>query len=71
MKENNSMAERFITVLNGVVTGVRHGDMDALFADTSLNTHGRIAVGDGAEVRPLDRVDFYSASAQKTSIQNL
>jgi hypothetical protein len=51
---------RFITVLNGVVTGVHHGDIDALFADPIMNTHGRLPVGDGAEVRPLDRADFYT-----------
>jgi hypothetical protein len=60
MKENNIMAARFITVLNGVVTGVHHGDINALFADPLMNTHERLPVGDGAEVRPLDRVDFYT-----------
>jgi hypothetical protein len=54
------MAARFITVLNGVVTGVHHGDINALFADPFMNTHERLPVGEGAEVRPLDRVDFYT-----------
>jgi hypothetical protein len=54
------MAARFITVLNGVVTGVHHGDINALFADPLMNTHERLPVGESAEVRPLDRVDFYT-----------
>jgi hypothetical protein len=59
MKEN-IMAARFITVLNGVVTGVHHGDINALFADPLMNTHERLPVGESAEVRPLDKVDFYT-----------
>jgi PHD/YefM family antitoxin component YafN of YafNO toxin-antitoxin module len=60
MKEKENTAVRFITVLEGVVTGVHHGDIHALFADPIMNTHERVQVGDGAKVRPLDKTAFYT-----------
>jgi hypothetical protein len=61
MKENKGMAVKFITVLNGVITGKHHGDINALFADPLMNTHGRVLIeGDDSGIRPLDRIDFYT-----------
>jgi hypothetical protein len=55
------MAVTFITVLNGVVTGRHHGDINALFAGPFMNTHERVVVEDRSEIRPLDLTCFYTA----------
>jgi len=54
------MAESFITVLNGVITGKHHGDIIADFYGTPYYGHEKIEVPFAAEAVPLEPVTFYN-----------
>jgi len=53
------MAESFITVLNGVITGKHHGDISAELYGTPYYGHEKIAVPFEADVSILEPVTFY------------
>jgi len=61
------MAESFITVLNGVVTGKHHGDMNADFYGTPYYGHEKVAVPFTAAVVPLEPVTFYTQDWERKS----
>ena len=50
----------FITSLNGVITGVHSGDINADFYGTSYYGHDCVEVQSGAEIVPLDKVEYYT-----------
>ena len=54
------MAESFITVLNGVITGKHHGDIHADLYGTPYYGHEKIEVPLEAAVAPLEPVEFYT-----------
>jgi len=54
------MAESFITVLNGVITGKHHGDINAELYGTSYYGHEKVTVPFEAEVTPMELVTFYT-----------
>jgi len=54
------MAESFITVLNGVITGKHHGDINAELYGTPYYGHEKIAVPFEAQVSALEPVTFYT-----------
>ena len=54
------MAESFITVLNGVITGKHHGDINAELYGTPYYGHERIVVPFHAQVSTLEPVTFYT-----------
>jgi len=54
------MAESFITVLNGVVTGKHHGDIKAELYGTPYYGHNKIEIPFDAAVVPLEPVTFYT-----------
>jgi hypothetical protein len=61
------MPKSFITVLNGVITGKHHGDMDCDFYGTGFYGHDRIEVPLEAEVKSFDRVNFYTGDWKRKS----
>ena len=64
------MAESFITVLNGVITGKHHGDINAELYGTPYYGHEKIAVPFGAQVSTLEPVTFYTEGwERKTDCQ--
>jgi len=54
------MPVSFITVLNGVITGKHHGDLDAEFYGTPYHGHERIVVPFEAAIAPMEPVTFYN-----------
>jgi len=54
------MAESFITVLNGVITGKHHGDINADLYGTPYYGHEKIEVPLEAVIAPLEPVSFYT-----------
>jgi hypothetical protein len=54
------MAESFITVLNGVITGKHHGDINAELYGTPYYGHEKTEVPFDAEVTPLEPTGFYT-----------
>jgi hypothetical protein len=54
------MAESFITVLNGVITGKHHGDIKADLYGTPYFGHEKTEVPFEAAVVPLEPVEFYT-----------
>ena len=62
------MAESFITVLNGVITGKHHGDINADLYGTPYYGHEKILVPFAAAVVPLEPVTFYTPDWQRKSI---
>jgi hypothetical protein len=61
------MAESFITVLNGVITGKHHGDMNTELYGTLYYGHEKIAVPYDTAVVPLEPVKFYTSDWQRKS----
>jgi len=63
------MAEAFITVLNGVITGKHHGDMDADFWGTPYFGHERkvIPFDALANISPIEPLEFYTSSWERKS----
>jgi hypothetical protein len=54
------MAELFITVLNGVITGKHHGDINAELFGTPYYGHKKIAIPFEAGVIPMEPIEFYT-----------
>jgi len=59
------MAESFITVLNGVITGKHHGDIGADLYETPYYGHEKIEVPFEAAIVPLEPVAFYTPDWQR------
>jgi hypothetical protein len=57
----------FITVLNGVITGKHHGDIDAEFFDTPYYNHEKIEVPFEAEATPMEPLTFYEKNWKRKS----
>jgi hypothetical protein len=53
------MVSYFITVSDGVITGVHSGDINADFSGTEYNGHERIEVPQNAAISAWDRVAYY------------
>ncbi|MDR1174854.1 MAG: hypothetical protein LBK83_05225, partial [Treponema sp.] len=49
----------FITILNGIITSVQHGDINADFFGTPYYGHERREVPYGTHVIPLEPLSFY------------
>ena len=54
------MAESFITVLNGVITGKHYGDMDADLYGTPYYGHEKLIVPFEAVIAPLEPIEYYA-----------
>jgi hypothetical protein len=54
------MADSFITVLNGVITGKFHGDISAELYGTPYYGHEKVKVPFDAAVAPMEPVGFYT-----------
>jgi hypothetical protein len=54
------MAESFIAVLNGVITGKHHGDISAELYGTPFYGHEKIKAPFDAEVIPMEPAAFYT-----------
>ena len=64
------MAIHFITVLNGVITGNHHGDINADFFGTQYYGHERVEVPGEAEIYPFDKTEYYTKDwKRKTETQ--
>jgi len=61
------MAESFITVINGVVTGKHHGDIEVDFYGTPYYAHNKIIVPFEAEVAALELLTFYTQDWKRKS----
>ncbi|MCL2382494.1 MAG: hypothetical protein FWC64_13060 [Treponema sp.] len=63
------MAEAFITVLNEVITGKHHGDIDANFWGTPFFGHEKKEVPFEAlaNITPMEPLEFYTADWQRKS----
>jgi len=61
------MAESFITVLNGVITGKHHGDINAELYGTPYYGHEKIVVPLEAAIAPMEPVAFYTPDWRRKS----
>ena len=61
------MAESFVTVLNGVITGKHHGDMGAELYGTPYYGHEKIIVPFEAAIAPMEPVAFYASDWKRKS----
>jgi len=60
----------FITVSNGIVTGIHGGDINADYFGTVYYGHDRVVVPDDAKISVLDHVRFYDENwARKPDLQ--
>jgi len=61
------MAESFVTVLNGVITGKHHGDIGAELYGTPYYGHEKIIVPFEAAIAPMEPVAFYGPGWERKS----
>ena len=62
------MIESFVTVLNGVITGKHHGEMDADLFGTPYYGHEKVVVPFNAAIATLEPLVFYTPDWQRKPV---